>query len=198
MWPPNIGLEPSRPLSLRSCHHAARLKPRLAGRTMITALAHWPSGPVRLQWIPRPNRYAPPVTAVHCFCFSGDQLILVDVAERGICIPGGHVVSGESLLDCLQRELAEEACITVDSPTLLGAIECDHSENPAFRLNLGYPRLGSQLLYVGAANQILPFVGRHETSGRILIAALECPERHHEWNPVLQAAFDDALSWKAG
>jgi 8-oxo-dGTP pyrophosphatase MutT (NUDIX family) len=135
---------------------------------------------------------------VHCFCFSGEQIVLVDVAGRGASIPGGHVMPGESLFDCLRRELAEEACITVDTLALLGAIECDHSENPAFGPRFGYPRLASQLLYAGAVNRILPFVARHETSRRLFVPAARCPEQHHEWNAVLQAAFDDALSWKAG
>ena len=107
-------------------------------------------------------------------------------------------MTGEHLLDCLQREIAEEACISVDSPVLLGAVECDHSENPMFGPSLGYPRLASQLLFAGTVNQILPFAGRHETSRRIFVSVTECPELHHEWNTVLQAAFDDALSWKAG
>jgi 8-oxo-dGTP diphosphatase len=165
---------------------------------MISALAHWPSGPVRLRWVPQPKKYSEPVTAVHCFCFSGEQIVLVDVVGRGASIPGGHVLTGERLLDCLQRELAEEACLAVDSPVLLGAIECDHSENPAFGSSLGYPRLASQLLYAGTVNRILPFAAKHETSKRIFVPAAQCPEQHHEWNAVLQAAFDDALSWKAG
>jgi 8-oxo-dGTP pyrophosphatase MutT (NUDIX family) len=133
---------------------------------------------------------------VHCFCFSGDQLILVDVAGRGASIPGGHVLPDESLLDCLRRELVEEACLTVDSPILLGAVECDHSENPAFGPNFVYPRLASQLLYAGTVNRILPFTERHETLRRVVIPASTCPQQHHEWNEVLQAAFDDALAWK--
>jgi len=175
-----------------------RLKRSVSQTQMISALAHWPSGPVRLRWVPQPEEYPEPVTAVHCFCFSDDRLILVDVAGRGLTIPGGHVVTGEGLLDCLRREIAEEACMTVDPPTLLGAVECDHSDNPAFRPSLGYPRLASQLLFAGTVNQILPFAGRHETSRRIFVSAAECPKQHHEWNAVLQAAFDDALSWKAG
>jgi 8-oxo-dGTP pyrophosphatase MutT (NUDIX family) len=121
---------------------------------MISAIARWPSGPVRITWVPQPNRYSEPVTAVHCFCFSGDQLILVDVTGRGPSIPGGHLLPGEGLLDCLQRELAEEACIVVASPVLLGAVECDHSENPTFGPSLGYPRLGSQLLYAGSRDPV--------------------------------------------
>jgi 8-oxo-dGTP diphosphatase len=165
---------------------------------MISTLVQWPSGSVRLRWIPQPNKYAEPVTAVHCFCFSGDRLILVDVAGRGASIPGGHVLTGESLLDCLQRELAEEACVAIDAPALLGAIECDHSENLAFEPSLGYPRVASQLMYAGAVKRVLPFAGMHETLRRILVPSVKCPEQHHEWNAVLQAAFDDALTWKAG
>lgn len=165
---------------------------------MISALVHWPSGPVRLRWVRQPGKYSEPVTAVHCFCFSGAHLILVDVAGRGASIPGGHVLPGESLLDCLRRELAEEACIIVDSPVLLGAVECDHSENPAFGPGFAYPRLASQLLYAGTVARILPFVARHETSKRIFVPATQCLEQHREWDAVLQAAFDDALSWRVG
>lgn len=103
---------------------------------MISARTQWPLGPVGISWIPQPNSYTEPVTAVHCFCFSGDALILVNVAGRGPSIPGGHVQPGESLLQCLHRELAEEA--------------------------------------------------------------ERCAEHHHEWNDVLQAAFEDAVSWRAG
>ncbi|HRQ41532.1 MAG TPA: NUDIX domain-containing protein [Chloroflexota bacterium] len=165
---------------------------------MISALVHWPSGPVRLRWVRQPGQYSEPVTAVHCFCFSGDQLILVDVAGRGASIPGGHVLPGESLLDCLQRELLEEACVTIDSPVLLGAVECDHSENPAFAPGFIYPRLASQLLYAGTVNRILPFAARHETSRRMFIPVTTRPQQYHEWDEVFQAAFDDALSWRAG
>ena len=163
---------------------------------MINTLAHWPSGPVRLRWVPQPNEYSEPVTAVHCFCFSSRQVVLVDVAGRGISIPGGHVLGGESLLDGLRRELAEEACISVDAPQLLGAVECDHSENPAFGPSLGYPRLASQLIYAGTVNRILPFVANHETSRRIFVPAQKCPEQFTEWDVVLQAAFEGALAWK--
>jgi hypothetical protein len=52
--------------------------------------------------------------------------------------------------------LAEEACITVDLPALLGAVECDHSENHLFGPSLGYPQLASQLLYAGTVSRILP------------------------------------------
>ena len=164
---------------------------------MISLLAHWSTGPVRLRWVPQPKKYSEPVTAVHCFCFWGEQIVLVDVARRGVSIPGGHVETGESLLDCLQRELAEEACIVVDAPVLLGAVECDHSENPAFGPSLGYPRLASQLLYAGIVNRILPFAAKHETSRRIFVPALKCPEQFNEWDAVMQAAFNGALAWMA-
>jgi 8-oxo-dGTP pyrophosphatase MutT (NUDIX family) len=165
---------------------------------MISALVQWPTGPVRLRWVPQPKKYAEPVTAVHSFCFWDEQIVLVDVAGRGVSIPGGHLFTGESLLDGLQRELAEEACITVDAPRLLGAVECDHSENPGFEPDLGYPQLASQLLYAGSVNRIRPFVARYETSRRIFVPVLKFPEQFTEWDAVIQAAFDDALAWMAG
>jgi 8-oxo-dGTP diphosphatase len=161
---------------------------------MITSVAKWPVGPVRLTWVPQPTRYQEPVTAVHCFCFSGDQIVLVDVTGRGPSIPGGHVLAGELLLDGLGRELAEEASVVVESPVLLGAIEVDHSVNPLFGPGLGYPMKASQLLYAGSVNQFLPFEAKHETTRRIVVPILECPRQHHEWNEVLQAAFQHALA----
>ncbi len=164
---------------------------------MISALVHWRTGPVRLRWAPQPMKYTEPVTAVHCFCFWDEWIVLVDVAGRGVSMPGGHLLTGESLLDGLQRELAEEACITVDSPALLGAVECDHSVNPAFGPSTGYPRLASQLLYAGRVSQLLPFAANYETSRRIFAPALKFPEQFNEWDAVIQAAFDGALAWLA-
>lgn len=164
---------------------------------MISSTAAWPRGPVRLTWVPQPHRYREPVTAVHCFCFSGDQVVLVDVRERGLSLPGGHLRPGEHLLDSLRRELAEEACVTVESPVLLGAMEVDHSVNPVFDPCCGYPMNASQLLFSGPLSRITPFEATHETSGRLWVPISECPTRHHEWNDVLDAALHAAVSSRA-
>lgn len=162
---------------------------------MTSTIVNWPSGSVQLRWVPQPYEYAEPVTAVHCFCFTDGRLVLVDVAERGLSIPGGHVDDGERLTAALRREFVEEACIVLGEPVLLGAIECNHSGNPQLVAAARYPRLASQLLYAGMVSDLMPFEPSAEVSDRVLVPAAECPRRHHEWNVVLQAAFEAALDW---
>jgi len=53
------------------------------------------------------------VSAVFLIAFDNDQVLSCQ-NERGWDIPGGHVEPGESLIECLQREVEEEAGASFD------------------------------------------------------------------------------------
>src|SRR5579862_6711633 len=86
----------------------------------------WPSGLVRLSWLPG-TTCALPVSGVHAFCFTEGKALLCDIRGRGLSIPGGHPRPGENLLDTIKREIREEACAEVDRAVLAGYLVVDHS-----------------------------------------------------------------------
>jgi len=61
--------------------------------------------------------------AVLCLVHQGELLLLQNRVKqdwRGWAIPGGHVESGESIVDAVIREMREETGLTVPHPTLCG------------------------------------------------------------------------------
>lgn len=58
-----------------------------------------------------------------CMVYRGEELLLqkrVKTDWRGYCFPGGHVESGESIVDSVIREMKEETGLTVKHPRLCG------------------------------------------------------------------------------
>ena len=58
-----------------------------------------------------------------CMVYRGEELLLqkrVKTNWRGYCFPGGHVESGESIVDSVIREMKEETGLTVKHPRLCG------------------------------------------------------------------------------
>lgn len=60
---------------------------------------------------------------VLCLIRRNDEYLLQDRIKkdwRGFTLPGGHVESGESIVDAVIREMQEETGLTVDNPKLCG------------------------------------------------------------------------------
>jgi ADP-ribose pyrophosphatase YjhB (NUDIX family) len=53
-------------------------------------------------------------------CVTGDLVVMVTYDGRRWGLPGGRPEPGEDWADTLRREVAEEACATVNRPRLLG------------------------------------------------------------------------------
>jgi 8-oxo-dGTP pyrophosphatase MutT (NUDIX family) len=74
----------------------------------------------RVAWHPPPD---PPPGIPHgatAICLAGDQVVLIGTDGHRWGLPGGRPEPGETLLDTLRREVAEEACATVTIGRLLG------------------------------------------------------------------------------
>ena len=58
-----------------------------------------------------------------CLIQKDDRFLLQDRVKedwRGFALPGGHVEKGESIVDCVIREVKEETGLTIRNPRLRG------------------------------------------------------------------------------
>jgi 8-oxo-dGTP pyrophosphatase MutT (NUDIX family) len=122
---------------------------------------------------------SPKATSVHCFPIEGNN-VLFTLNPRGIDIIGGHVESGETVEETLQRECKEEASIELISYRFIGAIQVDNRDNPK-ALEKGYPIKGYQLFYVSSHYNLLDFKPDFECTGRQYIDFADIKNKHHNW-----------------
>ncbi len=100
------------------------------------------------------------VTSVSVIPFNDKgELVAIRLRHRGLDIPGGHVEEGESSpLETLEREVMEEACMTVEDPVLVDVIETDYFDEPSY-----------MLIYGAFVKKLLPFKPSREASERVTI-----------------------------
>ena len=163
---------------------------------MTTTYVNWGKSRIKLTWIssyilPQPDL----ITSVHAFCFHQEKLLLVDIKNRGWNFPGGHIEPNESPLECVKREVMEEACVEGDF-TYLGYVEVNHSENPAWNSNSPYPLIGYQAMYRMDITRILPFDAIFESAQRIFIHPFEVHLHCEDWHEVYADILSRALSYK--
>lgn len=96
----------------------------------------------------------------------------------------------ESAENCLRREALEEACVELGALTQLGFIEADHRSNLEY--SGSYPDRSVQAIYQAEIITVREFVPAFESDERVFADIEQVPTLHHEWNRVLQAAFDAA------
>lgn len=160
---------------------------------MVSDIADWPTGPVRISWR-EDNDANLPVTGAHGFCFHDHSVLVCSIRGRGATIPGGHVDDGETPEACFVREVFEEACVEIHELSLLGYVEADHSQVDNYKGP--YPLRSVQAMYRAAVRRIETFAPQHEADARQFVCVDELPAVHHEWNSVLQAALDAAVHGK--
>lgn len=160
---------------------------------MTVSYVDW-GGRVKLTWLPTtelPERKL--ITSVHAFCFDHDQLLMVDLEDRGWDFPGGHIEVGETPVECVMREVMEEAYVK-GLCTLLGVIEVNHSENDQWNEKSPYPLIGYQVFYRIDLTELLPFAGKYESNRRMLIDPGKVADYFKGWNKTYQAIMESALS----
>jgi 8-oxo-dGTP diphosphatase len=126
------------------------------------------------------------VTSVSVIPFNQDgNIVAVRLRHRGIDFPGGHVEPGESSpREAMNREVMEEACMTIRRPVLIEVIKSDHFATPTY-----------MLLYAAIVDELRPFVPSAEASERITLGRNEFIEQYEAGNKSLMSAAIGA-GWK--
>jgi len=132
------------------------------------AYVNW-GGKVKLTWFSSPvlpEREL--ITSVHGFCFHNDQVMMVDLNDRGLDFPGGHIEIGETPEECIKRETMEEGNVE-GKCIFLGYIEVNHEENLNWNDKSPYPLVGYQAFYRMDIEKLHSFEAEYESSRRIFI-----------------------------
>lgn len=117
------------------------------------------------------------VTSVSAAPFTENgELVVVNLRHRGLDLPGGHVEPGEKTPEeTLNREVMEEACMTIRSPILADVIETDYfDDHPSYIL-----------LYGTYVDELQEFTPNRESSERVTISPSAFINQYEAGNKTL-------------
>lgn len=98
-------------------------------------------------------------TQVSGYIFNEKNELLIVKNGNTWTIPGGHPEIGETKIETLEREIMEEACVTINNIKYLGAVEVVENGETYY-----------QLRYTAKVDTVLPFKKEWETSDRAFVS----------------------------
>ena len=112
----------------------------------------------KIRWIEGFQTNSEKYTQVSAYVFNENNQLLIVKNSSTWTIPGGHPEKGETKLETLERELMEEACVTLKEINYLGAVEVVENDETYY-----------QLRYTAKVKEILPFKKEWEIDERKFI-----------------------------
>ena len=124
----------------------------------------------KIRWIDGFQTTSEKYTQVSAYVFNENNQLLIVKNGSTWTIPGGHPEKGETKLETLEREMMEEACITLKEINYLGAVEVVENGEVYY-----------QLRYTAFVKDILPFKKEWEIDERKFINIDELP-KYIKWS----------------
>ena len=99
--------------------------------------------------------------------------MVVNLHHRGLDLPGGHVEAYESTPEeTMNREVMEEACMTVRAPILVDVVSSDYFQD----------RLSYMLFYAVYVDELKEFIPNDESSERLVIDRGDFLRQYTAWD----------------
>jgi len=126
----------------------------------------------------------------HCIPFTTDgKIVAVNIINRGIDIPGGHIEENETAIEAMQRETQEEAKVSVTNPVLIDVWRLVSTNN-----QLGLLQKPYLLLYAADIISMEDFTPNEETDKRLILEPDDFIEKYFGDKQQARAMIDAALA----
>ncbi len=124
------------------------------------------------------------IRAALVFAVSQNLFVVANIIDRGWCIPGGHLLPGETPEEAVRREAYEEAGITLGDLRLLGHFIMRNSSSG---INQIVPTYISNVTEFGVVPE------GTESRGMRLISLEELPDHYFVWDELMHSVFHYAM-----
>jgi ADP-ribose pyrophosphatase YjhB (NUDIX family) len=118
----------------------------------------------KIRWVDNFKLGEEKYTQVSAYVYNDDNQLLIVRNDKTWTIPGGHPESGEAFVETLERELMEEACVTLKDVKYLGAVEV-----------VEFGETYYQLRYTAKVLDVLPFDTEWEINERRFVNLEDLP-----------------------
>ena len=136
----------------------------------------------KIRWIDKFKLNEEKYTQVSGYIYNEKNHLLIVKNGKNWTIPGGHPEQGETQLQTLERELMEEACVTLKDVKYLGAVEVVENGETYY-----------QLRYTAKVLEVLPFETKWETDEREFVSLEDLPN-YIKWSKALTFYFINNIS----
>ena len=128
--------------------------------------------------MPAPFRAPLRAFAALVFPWQDEKVLIVNIEDRGWCIPSGRLEPEETSLDAIIREAKEEAGATLSEIHYIGCYRVTQRSEVRW--------VDVFASHIESLGEIDP---NFESMGRQFLTMEELPEVYHLWNPLTEQVF---------
>ena len=126
----------------------------------------------------------------HCIPFTYDgKIVAVNIINRGIDIPGGHIDDNETAIEAMQRETQEEAQVSVENPILVDVWRLKSTNS-----QLGLSKKPYLLLYTADVVSMNDFTPNKEADERLILEPKDFVMKYFGDKQQARVMVDSALA----